>query len=154
MNEIDRDQAQSALDAVADAQRRISADVGLPRAYWWSMAGGWLALGVIGDFAPAWVTTVATVAFSLGHAVVATRLLDGRRGRPDVQLRRSIAGRGVVAAVTGILLLAVAVTIGLAVALHADGTRHSTVFAAITVATAIGFGGPAMLATVRRWVRA
>lgn len=44
--------------------------------------------------------------------------------------------------------------IAAAVALHADGARHPGIAAAVFVAAIVGLGGPEILRTLRRWVRA
>lgn len=154
MEDIAPDQARAALDAAASAQRRVAAEVGLPRGYWWAMAAGWLVLGVIGDVGPAWLVTVSTLAFGMGHAVFATRLLDGRRRTDQLQVSASVASRRIPLIVTGMLLGFVAVSIGAGFALDADGAGHAGIWASVFVAAIIGFGGPEMLRVLRRWARA
>ncbi|WP_018178606.1 hypothetical protein [Jongsikchunia kroppenstedtii] len=154
MNDIDPAQARDALSAADHAEQQTLANVGLPRMYWWCMAAGWLALGAIGQFGPAWLVTVATVAFGVGHSVVAQRYLDGRRGSRRLQLSRTAVSRRVPAIVIGILVGLVAITIAAAVALNADGTDHPTIWAAVIVAMIVGFGGPEIFATLRRWLHA
>ncbi|MCU1643779.1 MAG: hypothetical protein JWN03_4054 [Nocardia sp.] len=148
------DQARAALDAAASAQRRVADEVGLPRGYWWAMAAGWLVLGVIGGVGPAWLITVATLAFGMGHSALASRLLDRRRRTDQLQVSASVAGRRTPLVVIGMLLGLVAVTIGVAFALGADGTDHPGIWAGVFVAAVIGFGGPEMLRVLRRWARA
>lgn len=58
------------------------------------------------------------------------------------------------AVVIGMLVALVAVTIGAGFALHADGARHPGIGAAVFVAAVVGLGGPEILRTLRRWVRA
>ncbi|WLP92069.1 hypothetical protein [Gordonia sp. NB41Y] len=149
MSDISPDEARAALGAVATAHQHVTDEIGLPRGYWWAMAGGWVALGAIGQFAPWWVTTIATVIFGAGHATVASRLLDGRRRTTRLQVSRDTADRRIPLIVIGILVAAVALTIGIAFALQADGTTHPSLWAGIVVAAVIGFGGPDILAALR-----
>ncbi|MGW0036514.1 hypothetical protein [Gordonia sp. NPDC003376] len=149
MPDISPDEARAALGAVATAQQHVTDEIGLPRGYWWAMAGGWVALGAIGQFAPWWVTTIATVVFGAGHAAVASRLLDGRRRTARLQVARDAGDHRIALIVIGILVTAVALTIGLAVALEADGTTHPSLWAGVLVAAVIGFGGPDILAAPR-----
>ncbi|WP_327139437.1 hypothetical protein [Nocardia sp. NBC_01327] len=148
------DQARAALDAAAAAQRRVADEVGLPRGYWWAMAAGWLVLGVIGGVGPTWLISVATLAFGMGHSALASRLLDGRRRTDQLQVSASVAGRRTPLVVIGMLLGLVALTVGVAFALDADGARHAGIWAGVFVAAIIGFGGPEMLRVLRRWARA
>ena len=148
------DQARTALEAADRARARVADAVGLPRVYWWAMAAGWLVLGVLGDLGPAWLATVATVAFGIGHSVVASRLLDGRRGTDGLRVAAGGAGRAVPVVVGGILVVMVLVTVGAAFALLADGAHHPGIVASLFVAVLIGFGGPEILRVARRWVGA
>ncbi|MGW1992868.1 hypothetical protein [Embleya sp. NPDC001921] len=147
------EQALAALDAVDRARRRVAEEVGLPRGYWWAMAAGWLLLGVLGSVAP-WAAGTATAAFGTGHAVFATRLLDGRRRTDRLRVGAAVAGRRTPLIVIGMLLGLVAVTVAAALALHADGADHASIWAAALIAAVIGFGGPDMLRVLRRWARA
>lgn len=154
MADITPDQAGMALEAAERARRRVAAEVGLPRGYWWAMAAGWLLLGVLGSLASPWVAAAATLVFGMGHATLASRLLGGRRRTGRVQVSRTVAGRRLPLVVVGMLLGLVAVTVAAALALDADGAEHAGIAAAASVAVVIGFGGPEMLRVLRRWVRA
>ncbi|MFW0789956.1 hypothetical protein [Gordonia sp. CPCC 205333] len=154
MSDLNHDQAQDALDAARRAQQSVAGQLGLPRAYWWVLAAGWLVLGVLGDFTPSWVTTVATIAFAFGHSVVASSLLDGRRRTSKLLVSRDVAGRRIPLAVIAILLVMAALTIALGFALDADGANHAGTWAALTVAAIVGFGGPEILFATRRLVHA
>lgn len=154
MADITPEQAGMALEAVERARHQVAEEVGLPRSYWWSMAAGWLLLGALGNLTPPWSAGAATLAFGMGHAALASRLLDGRRRTGQVQVSRTVAGRRVPFIVIGMLLGLVAVTVGVALALDADGADHAGIWAAALVAPVIGFGGPDMLRVLRRWVRA
>ncbi|AZG44584.1 hypothetical protein [Gordonia insulae] len=152
MTGIGPDQAHEALRAAEDARRRVADELGLPRAYWWGMAAGWLVLGAIGELGFVWLTSLATLAFGAGHSYVAARLLDGRRRTPGVRVSREVAGRRIPFVVIGMLLGMVAVTIGLAFAIDADGADHPAIWAAVIVACVVGLGGPEIFRTLCRWV--
>lgn len=154
MTETAPEQARAALDAVERAQRRVADEVGLPGGYWWAMAGGWVVLGVLGSVAPVWLAGGATVAFGAGHAVLASRLLDGRRRTDQLRVSAAVAGRRTPLVVVGMLLGLMGATVLAAFGLHADGAGHASIWAAVVVAPVIGFGGPVMLRVLRRWVRA
>ncbi|MGW4354951.1 hypothetical protein ACWELJ_22990 [Nocardia sp. NPDC004582] len=154
MDGITPEQARSALAAAGQARRRMAAEVGLPRGYWWGMAGGWLALGILGDLGPDWLVALATLAFGAGHATLASRLLDGRRRTGAVQVSAEVAGRRTPLVVIGMLAGLVAITVAAAISLDADGAGHPRTWSALLVAAVIGFGGPELLAVGRRWVRA
>ncbi|MET9108417.1 hypothetical protein [Streptomyces zhihengii] len=154
MNDITPEQAGNALDAVDRARREVAGEVGLPRGYWWAMAGGWLLLGALGTLASPWPAGIATVCFGAGHAALASRLLGGRRRTDRVQVSRAVAGGRVPLVVVGMLLGLVAVTVVAALALDADGAAHAALWAALLVAAVIGFGGPEILTVLRRWARA
>ncbi|MCF2526922.1 hypothetical protein [Yinghuangia soli] len=153
MTDTAPDQARAALDAVDRAQRHVADEVGLPRGYWWAMAAGWIVLGVLGSLAP-WAGGTATAAFGAGHAIAASRLLDGRRRTAQLQVSAAVAGRRTPLVVIGMLIALVAVTIAAALAMHADGAEHASIWAAVLVAAVIGFGGPEILRVLRRWARA
>lgn len=148
------DEARAALEAVADARRRVADEVGLPRAYWWGMAAGWLGLGLLGEFAPTWVASAATFLFGAGHSAIASRLLDGRRRTSRMKVSADVASRRVPAIVIGMLLALVALTIGLALLLDADGADHPQIWTSGMVALVIGFGGAEILSSLRRIFRA
>jgi hypothetical protein len=152
--QITPDEARAALDATERARRQVAAEVGLPRGYWWALAAGWVALGVIGDVGPMWLVTVATLGFGMGHSVLASRLLDGRRRTDRLQVSAIVAGRRTAVTVVGMLVLLVGITIGTAMALDADGAGHPGIWAAVLVAAIVGFGGPEILRVLRHGVRA
>lgn len=154
MANLDHDQAQDALDAARRAQRAVAEQVGLPRAYWWALAAGWLILGLLGDFAPSWVATTATIVFALGHSIIAPQLLDGRRRTSHLQVSRDVAGGRTPLAAIGVLMIMVALTVALGFALDADGAAHPAMWASVVVAAIVGFGGPEILGVARRLVRA
>jgi hypothetical protein len=150
---ISPDQARAALDIAEDARRNVADEVGLPRAYWWAMAAGWLALGVLGDVGPVWLATAATVAFGVGHSTLASRMLAGRSRTQRLQVSTEVAGRRTPFVVIGMLIGLVLVTIAAGLALDADGADHAGIWAAVLVAAVVGFGGPEILRVLRRWAR-
>ncbi len=154
MSGIDHNQARNDLEAARRAQQSVADEVGLPRAYWWILAAAWLVLGTLGDVAPSWASTAATVLFAFGHSILATRLLSGRYRTNRVQVSDAAVSRRVPLVVVGIMLAMIAVTIGLAFALDADGANHAGIWASVIVASIVGFGGPEILTAGRRLVRA
>ncbi|MFT4201004.1 MAG: hypothetical protein QM634_09780 [Gordonia sp. (in: high G+C Gram-positive bacteria)] len=154
MGDITADQARAALDAADRAQRRVDDEVGLPRWYWWMMAAAWIVLGVLGDVGPQILATIGSVVFAFGHIVFATRLLDGRQASDQLRVSAATAGRRIPLLVTVILVGLVLLTIGAGFALHADGARHAGIEASVLAAAIVGFGGPQILTTLRRWLGA
>jgi hypothetical protein len=154
MQHITPQQAREALDAAAQARTKVADEVGLPRGYWWVLAAAWVALGVIGDVAPPWVASAATLAFGIGHSMLASRLLDGRRRTRQVQVSAAVAGRRTPLVVVAMLVGLVLVTIGAGFGLDADGAEHAGIWASVLVAGIVGFGGPEILRVLRRWLRA
>ncbi|MEV6768383.1 hypothetical protein AB0N05_07085 [Nocardia sp. NPDC051030] len=154
MENVEPDQARAALDAVEQARRRVAEEVGLPRGYWWAMATAWVVLGAIGDLGPGWLVLAATLIFGAGHSYVASRLLDGRRRTDQVRVSAAVAGHRTPIVVVGMLIALVALTVGVAMALDADGDRSPGIWAGILVAAIIGFGGPEILRVLRHWFRA
>ncbi|MGY3203331.1 hypothetical protein [Streptomyces sp. TE5632] len=154
MDDIAPEQARTALDAADRARRQVAEEVGLPRGYWWAMAAGWLLLGVLSSVVSPWLAGIATAGFGMGHAVLASRLLDGRRRTDRLQVSAAVAGRCIPLVVVGMLLGLIGVTVLAALALDADGADHAGIWAAVLVAVVVGFGGPEILRVLRRWVRA
>jgi len=135
-------EARDALDAVAGARREVAREVGLPRAYWWTVAAGWILVGVFSDLNNPWLIGAAPLAFGAGHAALAGRLLSGRQRTRGLRVSAAVAGRRP-ALVTICLLAALTVTtIAVALALHADGMRHPSIGAAVLVAVLAAGAGP------------
>jgi hypothetical protein len=153
-DDITSEQAHEALGVADEARRRVAAEIGLPRAYWWAMAAGWLVLGVLGDLGPVWLATVATLGFGIGHATVAARVLNGRRQSDRLQVSAAVAGRRTPLIVVVMLLGLVALTVAAGMALNAEGAAHPGIWAALIVAVLTGFGGPQILQVLRHWARA
>lgn len=153
MEHMAENEARAALEAIERARRGVVAEVGLPRWYWWLLAGGWIVLGVIGDLSAAWFATVAAAAFGAAHSVFASRLLGGRRRSGGLQVSAETAGVRTPLVVVAMLIALVGLTIGVALVLDADGTEHASIVAGVFVAAIVGFGGPEMLNVLRRWAR-
>ena len=143
-------EAQAALDDVERGRLRIIDEIDVPGWYWWGVALGWIALGVIADVADPWVTTVATFLYGAIHATVAGRVVDGRHRSGRLAVHADVAGRLAPRLVIGGLLAMVVVTIAVSLAAQADGARHPTTIASALVAVIILLGGPRLLTIVRR----
>lgn len=154
MEPVSAGEARGALETVELARRAMSAEVGMPRWYWWAMAAGWVVLGILGDVSAWWVASAATLVFGAAHAVLATRWLGGRRRHAGARLSAETAGPRTPFVVVGMLLVLVALTVLTALALDADGTRHAGVAAGVFVAAVVGLGGPEILTVLRRWTHA
>ena len=150
MDGITPDQAREALSVAENARRVVAAEVGLPRGYWWLLAAAWSGLAALGQFGPGWLTAVATFAFGAGHAYFASRLLDGRNRTSGLQVSRSVAGRRTPIIVIAMLLALVALNVGVALALRADGTDHAALWSGLFVAAVVGLGGPEILGLLQR----
>ncbi len=143
-------EARIALQGVERAQLRVIDRIGMPWWYWWGLALAWVGLGVLSDLDVAWwIVTVATVAVGAVHASVSQRLLAGRQRSGDVRVRASVAGRRASALVVCFLLGLVAATVGLALALDADGAGHPATWASVIVAIVIVLGGPRLMVAIR-----
>jgi 4-hydroxybenzoate polyprenyltransferase len=147
---ITPDQARLALDAVERGRMRIIDEIGLPRWYWWGLALGWIALGVITDLKHPWATAAATLVFGAVHASVAARAASGRRRTQRVSVRAELVGRETARIVVGTVAALGGLTVGLALAAHADGARHPVTIASLFIATIIVLGRPQLIAAVRR----
>jgi hypothetical protein len=147
---IEQTEAQFALDTIARRRQQVLAEIDVPPWYWCFVAGGWVVLGVITTFAPGWAAAVATVLFGAAHATIAPRVITGRRGSRHLSIRAEVVGRRVFWLIIGFLLALVAVTVGLALLLDADGTQHPSLWASTIVAVIVLIGGPALMAWVRR----
>jgi 4-hydroxybenzoate polyprenyltransferase len=147
---ITPDQARLALDAVERGRLRVIDEIGLPRWYWWGLALGWIALGVVTDLKNSWATAAATLVFGALHASVAARAASGRRRTQRLSVRAELVGRDTARIVVGIVAALGCLTVGLALAANADGARHPVTIASLFIATIIVLGRPQLIATVRR----
>jgi hypothetical protein len=149
-HDLTGEEARAALDAVEQGRRRVIDEIDLPTWYWWGMGGGWIALGLLSDLANPWVTMAATIAFGAAHASIAPRVVSGRHRTGALSVSADVVGRQVPRLVISGLIAMVILTIGAALAVNADGTRHPATVASVFVAAIIVFGGPQLLAGVRR----
>lgn len=147
---ITPEEAQAALRTAERERRRVIDQVDLPTWYWWFLATGWIVLGVIADLKDGWeLTSAATLVFGAVHSAVAPRVIDGRRRSDRLRVGRNVVGMRVSNLILGGLIALVGVTVGVALALHADGTRHSATAASVLVAVILVLGGPRLLAAAR-----
>ena len=142
--------AELALAAIDLRRRQVVAEIDMPSWYWWGVALGWVALGVISDLANAWAGLAATFAFGAAHASVSHRVLSGRHRSGQLSVRADVVNRHIPALVIGFLIVMVGAAIGIALAVHADGADHPSTIASVIVALAVLGGGPRLLAEVRR----
>lgn len=144
------EEARTALEAVDRERLRVIAEIDLPSWYWWGLALGWIALGVVTDLNHPWLTAAATLVFGAVHAAVAPRVVSGRHRTQQLSVRPELAGRRTAQIVIGCVAALGCLTVALGFAAHADGARHPTVAASIVVAVIVLLGGPQLLAWVRR----
>ncbi len=148
---ITPEEAEAALVTVDRRRRRVAEEIGLPAWYWWGLALGWIAVGVVSDLGPGWAAAGATLIFGAVHANVVPRVASGRHRTQQLSVRAELTRRRTAL----VVVLAVAalglVTVGAGFALYADGARDPSIIASIFVATAILLGGPRLLASP--WLR-
>jgi hypothetical protein len=149
-NDITDAEARLALRSIEERRREVIAEIDMPRWYWWGLALGWIVLGFVTDLDHAWVTALATLAFGAVHAGVASHVLSGRHRSPRLSVRADVTGPSVPAMVIGFLLGLAVVTVALALLANADGAGHPVTAASVVVAVAVLFGGPTLMAGVRR----
>jgi hypothetical protein len=139
-----------ALHDAAQARQRVIDQIGMPWWYWWGLAGCWIGLGILSDLeAPWWVIVGATLAVGAGHSIVFQRLVGGRRRTDGVRVRADVAGRRAEVLVIAFLVGLVALTVGAALLLSADGAGHPAIWASVIVAIVILLGGPRVMAWIR-----
>jgi hypothetical protein len=143
-------EARAALDAVERGRLRVIDEIDVPQWYWWGLALGWIALGVIADLGHGWLTTVATFAFGTIHAAVAPRVISGRHASHNLSVRASVAPAYLTRVVIGGLLALGALTVALALLARADGADNPVTIASVIVAVIIILGGPLLVANARR----
>jgi Ca2+/H+ antiporter len=147
---IGESEASFALSSIEQRRRQVIAEINVPRWYWFALAAGWIALGVIADYAPPWAYIAGTVLFGAAHASIAPRVLSGRRASRELSVRGDLVGRRIPILIIGLLVVMVVLTVAIALLLHADGARHPATWASIVVAALLLVGGPALMGTVRR----
>jgi hypothetical protein len=147
---ISETEARLALSSIERHRLQVVAEINVPAWYWFAMAAGWVGLGVISDFGPAWATLAATILFGAAHSSIAPRVISGRRGSPQLSIRSDLVSRRVPLLVLGFLIVMAVVTVGLALIFNADGARHPAPLGSVVVALLVLTGGPALMAAVRR----
>jgi hypothetical protein len=150
---ISETEARLALDSIEHRRRQVLAEVNVPPWYWVLLAGGWVGLGALAQFAPTWASVAGMVAFGAGHGAASPYLLSGRRPSARVRIRGGLAGQRLPLVVIGFLVVMSLATVVVALILNADGTRHPAVVAAAGVGAVVLFGGPALVSGLRRWGR-
>ncbi len=149
-NQITESEARLALGTITHRQHQVLAEIDIPPLYWWSVATGWVALGVISDLHMVWATAASTLAFGAIHSAIAPRYISGRRPTRHLSIRADVVSRRVSGLVLAFLVLMAAVTVGLALAAQADGAGHVATVASIFVAMMVLLGGPNLMAGIRR----
>jgi hypothetical protein len=147
---ISETEARYALSSIEHRRQQVLAEIDVPRWYWLMMGAGWLVLGILADYGPVWATIAGTVLFGAGHSAIARRVLSGGRGSPQLSINRELLSRRIPALIIGFLMVMTAATVGFALLLNADGTRHPAALASGVVAALVVVGGPALMAAVRR----
>jgi hypothetical protein len=146
-------EARAALDTIEQGRMRVIDEIALPAWYWWGVALGWIALGVLTDVAAAWIATVATFLYGAIHASAASRVLSGRHGSKRLSVRADVAGHETARFVIAGLIALAGVTIAAAVLAQADGAEHPVTMASVLSAVIVLLGGPRLLELVRRRAR-
>ncbi len=149
-NEVTEAEARLALYSIEQRRQQVIAEIDVPSWYWICVAGGWVVLGVLTDYGPAWAAAVGTVVFGAVHSAVAPRILSGRHASQNVSVHGDLVSRRVPVFVIGFLILMTIVTVALALVANADGARHSALLASVVVAALVLVGGPRLMDTVRR----
>lgn len=106
--------------------------------YWWGLALGWMALGVVIDLGNAWATAAATLVFGATTAALTPSVFATPRSTGG-------HGTGILARVYACLLALAGVTILLGVLAAADGAGHPVTMASVAVAVALVAGGPRLV---------
>jgi hypothetical protein len=149
-NRITEAEARVALGSIAQRRNQVLAEIDVPPLYWWSVAAGWVALGVIADLHVAWATAASTLVFGAVHAGIAPRYISGRRRTHQLSIRADVVSRHVSVLVIAFLVLMAVVTVGLGFAANADGAAHAATVASLFVGLMVLLGGPNLMAAVRR----
>jgi hypothetical protein len=149
-NPIGESEARFALSSIEQRRQQVLAEINVPPWYWFFLAGGWVVLGVLADYGPAWATIAGTVLFGATHSTIAPRVLSGRRASPQLSVRSELVSRRIPVLVIGFLIIMIGATVGFALLFNADGARHPATLASVVVAALVLCGGPALMAAVRR----
>ena len=148
--QISTSEARLALDSIGRRRQQVIAEIDVPWWYWVSMAVGWVVLGVLAAYGPAWATIAGTLAFGAVHAAVAPWVLSGRHGSTSLSVRSDLVSHGIPAVVFGFLIIMTIATVALALVADADGARHPGLLASVVVAGLVLAGGPSLMGWVRR----
>ena len=143
-------EAQRALDAVRRGRQEVIDEVDMPRWYWWSLALGWIAIGVLTDLGRPWLTAAGTFGFGTAHAVMYQYVIAGRRRTNQVQVSAATVGPHASLVVFGSLVALAGLTLVGALLVNADGAEHPGTITSVFVAALILLGGPAVMAGLRR----
>jgi hypothetical protein len=146
---ISESEAQFARSSIERRRQQVVAEINVPTWYWLFLAAGWVLLGVLADFGPAWATIVTTLLYGAVQAGISPRVLSGRRASPQLSIRGDLVSRRFPVLVIGFLLVMTAATVGVALVLHADGARHAAIWASVVVALLVLVGGPTLVSSVR-----
>ncbi len=146
---ISATEAHFALNSIDRRRQQVLAEIDVPAWYWFALAGGWVVLGVLADYGPAWATIAGTMLFGAAHAAVAPRVLSGRRGSPQLSIRGDLVSRRIPILVIGFLIVMTVATVAFALLLHADGARHPAALAGGAVGLLVLCGGPTLMGWVR-----
>jgi predicted lysophospholipase L1 biosynthesis ABC-type transport system permease subunit len=149
-HDISSTEASLALEAIQQRRRQVAASINVPGWYWPFLAGGWIGLGVLADFGPAWASTTATVLFGAAHATISPRAMSGRHPSSRVSIRHDLVDRQMPKAIILFLIGMTVLTVGIALLFNADGARHPATLASLVVAALVLTGGPGLMA----WLRA
>jgi hypothetical protein len=147
---ISETEARYALSSIERHRQQVLAEINVPAWYWLALAGGWVVLGVLADYGPAWAVIAGTVLFGAAHSTVAPRVLSGRRGSPHLSIHGDLVSRRIPLLVIGFLMVMTVATVGFALLLNADGARHPAALAGGVVALLVLCGGPTLMGWVRR----
>jgi hypothetical protein len=149
---IGESEARFALGAVEHRRQQVLAEISVPLWYWLFLGAGWVALGALADFGPAWAASVGTLLFGAVHSVIAPRVISGRRGSTQLSIRSELVSRRLPALILGFVIAMAAVTVGSALLLHADGARHPSLDAGVIVGLLVSVGGPSLVTSLHRRV--
>jgi hypothetical protein len=147
---ISEEEARLALSSIERRREQVLAEINVPPWYWVFLAGGWVVLGVLAQYGPAWATVAGTVLFGAIHSTISPRVLSGRRGSSQLSIHGDLVSRRIPLIVISFLIVMTAATVGFALLLHADGARHATIIASVGVALLVLCGGPTLMSFVRR----
>ncbi|MEO9181802.1 MAG: hypothetical protein ABI298_09155 [Acidimicrobiales bacterium] len=142
--------ARIALHAIELQRQQVVAMIKIPWWYWWSVAIGWIALGVVTDLGSPWATGAGTLVFGAAHASVAWRVIDGRHGSRQLSIRRNLVSRHVPYYVLGGLIVLAVLTGVFATVFSLHHVGHPVTSSSVLVAIIVVIGGPGLMAALRR----